>query len=245
ALPRSIDVELLPGIRAQLDTHDATQRGTYWQGSRFEHPTAGVLKDWSAQPGAVFFDMGSNYGWFSFFLASELPGLPIYPFEPNPPTFDRLRTIVERNALRNIHPCNFGLGDRAMTSRLRIGVEDSGHSTFGPHPGLSEQNSVEVAVRPFDEWRRESGMALPVSSAWVAKIDVEGFECRVIAGMREALEARAFRGLAIEVNPYTLEFCGDSQEKLSGLLKDLGYVEREPAFPGQHLQMNKFFVPCA
>jgi hypothetical protein len=122
---------------------------------------------------------------------------------------------------------------------LRIGISDSGHSTFGPHPEFSNQQTLEIPIKPFDLWRKDAGLELPATPSWVAKIDVEGFECRVISGMSEALAAHAFRGLAIEVNPYTLAFCGDNEEKLLSMLEGFGYVESSPQ-PGE---MNKFFVP--
>jgi FkbM family methyltransferase len=242
-LPAEIDVELLPGIRVRLDTMDGTQRATYWQGPRFEHPTGSILQKWANEPNSVFFDIGSNYGWFSFYLASELPHLPIHSFEPNPSTFNHLKETVDRNALRNIHPCNLGLGDRIMSSRLRIGTEDSGHSTFGAHPELAEKDSVEISIQPFDAWRQEAGLKLPTSPSWVAKIDVEGFECRVVDGMSEALQARAFRGLVIEALPSTLAFCGATVEGLVDRMTAFGYVEFKP--PLTEEQANKFFVPGA
>jgi FkbM family methyltransferase len=150
---------------------------------------------------------------------------------------------VDRNGLQNIHPNNCALGDEVMTSRLRIGIEDSGHSSLGPHPELSADDAIEIPVLPFDMWRRQAGLELPTSPSWVAKIDVEGYECHVIGGMREALAARAFRGLAVEVNSFALEFCGASAAKLISLLESMGYVERPVELPGERSTMNKFFVP--
>jgi len=242
-LPREIDIELLPSIRAHLNTDDGTQRATYWQGTRFEKPTPEVLKTWASRPEAIFFDIGSNYGWFSFYLASELPDLRVHAFEPNPATFNLLQEIASRNQLSRLRPWHLGLGDHETTSHLRIGIEDSGHSTFGPHPTLSEKDAVEISIKSFDAWRQEAGLELPSAPCWVAKIDVEGFEYRVINGMQEALTARAFYGLAVEVNRDTLEFCGSNSKELIALLERFGYVEYTPGFSGAHRQMNKFFVP--
>lgn len=77
----------------------------------------------------------------------------------------------------------------------------------------------------------------------MAKIDVEGFELRALRGMRGALEAGAFRGLAIELNEFTLRFCGASTEEVIGLLEATGY--REMTSPGRRANrsLNRFFVP--
>ena len=102
SLPSVIESRLFPGIKAALDLRDETQRTTYWFGTRFEEPTPQVLQEWSA--GATcFFDIGSNYGFYSFLLYSSAPHLRIYPFEPNPASFQRMTEIQSRNcaALRS------------------------------------------------------------------------------------------------------------------------------------------------
>src|SRR5438270_7417923 len=86
-MPAEIDTELVPRIHAHLDLRDATHRGTYWQGNRFEWPTAAVLEKWSGSGATHFFDIGSNYGFFSFLLISRYPRLCVHAFEPNRNTF--------------------------------------------------------------------------------------------------------------------------------------------------------------
>ena len=69
--PRQIQTELFPGIHVQLDLRDLTQRTTYWQGDRFEYPTPSILSGWAAQGAERFFDIGSNYGFFSYYMLSH------------------------------------------------------------------------------------------------------------------------------------------------------------------------------
>ncbi len=61
--------------------------------------------------------------------------------------------------------------------------------------------------------------------------------------MRAALEARAFRGLAIELNEFTLRFCGASKtEEVTALLEATGYRETMPGRRANR-SLNRFFVP--
>jgi FkbM family methyltransferase len=240
-LPRHIDVELLHGVRAKLDLKDGAHHATYWQGTRYEYPTPQILSEWAATPGAVFFDIGSNYGWFSFFLASEFPHLTIHSFEPNPPTFAMLKGIAERNNLRKIHAWNLGLGDENTSAQLNFDGVDSGHSSFGADPTLGQKTTIEIPIETFDGWRKRAGLELPASPSWLAKIDVEGFEPRVVRGMQEALSARAFRGLAVEFLADTLEHCNSSAGELLELITRHGYVEKKVA---RSRGANRFFVPA-
>ena len=238
-LPVRANVELFPGIRADLDFSDATMRATYWQGERFERPTPQVLTDWATHA-THFFDIGSNYGFFSCWLLSRTPRLEVHAFEPNPVSFGRLDATRVANDLRGLHVWNTGLSDVTDRIALHPGVGDSGHSTFGPHPELGDRNVVQADVIPFDTWREVNGLMLPDRPSWIAKIDVEGFETRAIRGMAASLRARAFAGLAVEINEFTLGFCGSSVSELRGELTACGY--REVTF--RPASGNAFFVPA-
>jgi FkbM family methyltransferase len=222
--PQAVNATLFPGIRVALDLKDETQRSTWWKGRRFEYPTGQVLSAWAADTGSVFFDIGANYGFFSWWLASCYPSLQIYPFEPNPKTFAKVVSVVQENQLANVHPQNFGLSDQNVELDLHEGIVDSGHSTFGAHPGLKGSPTAKVRVICFDQWCMDHGLQYPTSPSWVAKIDVEGFELKVLKGMQMALAAKAFRGIAIEINPYTLKLTNTSPCEISSLLSSFGYA---------------------
>jgi FkbM family methyltransferase len=246
-MPPRIDTELLPGIHAELNLADATQRSTYWQGSRFEFPTAQILRNWGQQAD-LFFDIGANYGFFSYWMVSQCPQMHAHCFEPNPATYALIRRIRERNKLDRLQAWNIGLSDEPGRLALHPGISDSGHSTFGDHPELRERILAEVSVLRFDSWRETSGIGLPQSPKWVAKIDVEGFEMKVLRGMRISLQARCFAGVAVEMNEFTLKFCNATPTQIVELMGECGYKqlsnvagvgERALAASG-----NAFFVPA-
>jgi FkbM family methyltransferase len=237
-LPARANVELFPGIRIDLDFNDATMRSTYWQGERFEQPTIQVLDSWAG--GAThFFDIGSNYGFYSYWMLSRRSEMQVHAFEPSVISFTRIEATRLANDLRRLHAWNIGLGDAVGRIELHPGVDDSGHSTFGRHPELAGRSLGEVDVLPFDDWRESHGFQLPDQPAWIAKIDVEGFETRVIRGMAKSLKARAFAGLVVEVNEFTLGFCGTSAAELRAEMRAYGYRE-ETVSPDSG---NAFFVP--
>jgi hypothetical protein len=209
--PRFIETKLFPGISMRLDMHDLTQRSTYWQGSRFEHPTAHILAAWGRQGGSAFFDIGSNYGFFSYWMLWNFPAMAVYSFEPNPATFELLATAKSRNNLAN------------------------------DHPELRGKELANIPLAPFDRWREAQGIALPDGPRWVAKIDVEGFELRALKGMAESLRARAFIGLAVEINPFTLNFTGATPDAVLAFMEAHGYRLLHPFDPSGNA--NAFFIP--
>jgi FkbM family methyltransferase len=244
-LPASGEVELAPGLRTVLDFSDETQRVTYWQGWRYEAPTPQILTAWTAASGSVFFDIGANYGFYSYLVAAHSPSAHIHAFEPNEKMASVISQTRGRNGLDRLEIHTVGLSDEASELELHLGDADSGHATFGDHPMLAA-GRAKAAVVPFDDWRRQNGLALPDGPRWVAKLDVEGFELKVLRGMHEALGAQAFRGLAVEMNEYTLEFCQTTAAEIDAFLVERGYRKLVTGTPPEQLAgvHNDFYVPA-
>lgn len=248
-LPSSIDTRLFSGIRATLDLRDETQRTTYWFGTRFEQPTPQVLLEWAADA-THFFDIGSNYGFYSFFLYSVLSHLQIYAFEPNPKIFSRLSEICAANRATRIHPLPYGLSDERSRLRFLQLSDNTGHSSFATTGGQIENDAsirgasfTECEVVRFDDAIRESGLAHPTRPSWVAKIDVEGYEMKVLRGMTDALRTHAFKGICIELIAENLCLCGTSVEEVDTHLRSFGYRPMTLSDAQIDRNPNSFYVP--
>ncbi|MDP1821509.1 MAG: FkbM family methyltransferase [Acidimicrobiales bacterium] len=245
SLPERADVELLPGVRTELDLRQPVELQSWWQGGRYEHPTTQRLDDWSATASA-FFDIGANYGFFT--LRAHHAGCPeVHAFEPNPVLHERLSATVARNGLGGVRCHNLGLGDSPSRLALQVREADLGHSSFGPRT-WDDGHTVTVDVVTFDGWRASAGLDLPQEPRWVAKIDVEGYERRVLEGMVEALGAAAFQAVVVELNELTLQSCGTSAADVVSLLAASGYVNVDggavPRSGADQRVRNGFFVPA-
>lgn len=244
-LPRYVRTELFPNITVSLDLNDLTMLGTFWQGKRFEFPTGQILIEW-CKNATKFFDIGSNYGFYSWWMRSQFPNLDIYLFEPNTNVFNSIEEIIKTNNLRNIYTNNIGLGDKNELLPLFLGISDTGHSTFGPHPNLVSKTKDSIPIYSFDEWLKIQQISFPNKPSWVAKIDVEGFELKVLYGMEKALKSNYFIGLVIEFNEFTLNFCKSSSHDIENYLYNYGYVYYVPKLDKFKKYLvkhhNKFFV---
>jgi len=245
--PERLETELFPGVHVSLNLQDETHLATYWHGRRFEQPTGQILEHWCRMGGGPFFDMGANYGFYSAWMLSACPQIEAYAFEPNPATFAVLDGIRTRNQLTRLHPIPLGLGDAEAVLDLHPGGADLGQSTFAAHAGITQPPVARVRVLTFDQFCVEAGLAFPKKPAWVGKIDVEGFDLKLVRGMRRALEARAFIGLTLEIHAENLSRCGDKPEDLRKQLLDSGYEAWSPeGFPEPVPSSpcgNEFFVP--
>ncbi len=238
-LPRTIDTRLFNDVAVRVDLRQEVARSTWWAGQGYESPTPKVIRLWLARGASQFFDVGANCGYFSY-LAHHFSTAHVHLFEPREDLYRQLLAAKSANHLQRFHPYLLGLGDEENLLRLHMADVDTGYSSFGPHPDLLRETEP-VRVLPFDQWRREEALGLPGRPQWVAKIDVEGFEAKVLGGMRESLRSTAFIGLVVELNPFTLQFCGSSVEEVVSLLQDSGYTMARER--GDEAGLNRFFVP--
>jgi FkbM family methyltransferase len=128
-----------------------------------------------------FYDVGANVGHHTLFMSNCSEK--VFAFEP----YDLVRRELTRKlacaGVANVQVYPIALGDAKSTGRLHIPEGSNlGTSTLTGHlPGNASGLSVEVPVVKGDDYLS----AFPPIS--ILKIDVEGFEPKVLAGLRERL----------------------------------------------------------
>lgn len=196
---RSVTVQ---GFRLTANVTDFVFSGIYFGGVAYESRLTRYFVE-HLRPGGVFVDVGANCGYFSM-LAAGLTGASgrIFSFEPNPPVFRELADHVERNGLHGrVRAFELALSDRADSRTLFVTPRHSGLSTLvtdsivaAGHFGVA--STVVVNTITFDEWREQQS----IDHVDLMKIDVEGFEAEVLAGMVDSLRARRIARLVCETN---------------------------------------------
>ncbi|MDX6373874.1 MAG: hypothetical protein QOD98_2862 [Nocardioidaceae bacterium] len=140
------------------------ERGT-WE------PEEGELLRQFFKPGLRFLDVGANVGYFSLLVAQECPGAVIHAFEPHPLTSEVLAlNSWSAHADITTHALALSSGDRILalsTAESNLGDTRSRAATSG---------TMLSPAAPLDEVLRRAVFDL-------VKIDVQGFETEVIAGM--------------------------------------------------------------
>jgi FkbM family methyltransferase len=135
--------------------------------------------------GGVFYDIGANLGFFSL-LAAHLAGLSegrVYAFDAAPDNAEAIRVNAALNRIPNVEVLAVAVSDRSGWGRLQV-VDDQSWSKlveYGEHPFT--ERIVDVTTVAIDDL--VSAGSLPPPS--VVKIDVEGAELAVLAGMRNTI----------------------------------------------------------
>jgi FkbM family methyltransferase len=232
------------GLRWRLNPSDFVHADVFWLGRKDYYDVYHLQK--LLQPGYVFFDVGANFGYYSLVLASRLnKQCVIHAFEPNPPTLARLRHHVAINGLQDaVHVHDLALSDQVGTAALATKEGNSG----GTHVVAADATSTLVQLTTLDAFCDEQRL----TRLDAVKIDVEGFEERVLLGGRRTL-SRWRPVLLLELEPARLHDKETSVERVVRLLQELGYSlfasRRQTLEPLRHLpegddtQMNVFCLP--
>jgi len=117
--------------------------------------------------GGVVFDIGAQYGDYSI-ICSVVYGAEVYSFEPLPENVEILRKNIMRNRARNIHYFQLAVSDTSGTLHGNIRGRMLRNETGN--------NCVELNSISLDDF------CSCLNRMDILKIDVEGFEGRVITG---------------------------------------------------------------
>jgi FkbM family methyltransferase len=127
--------------------------------------------------GRVFIDVGANIGNHALFLADNFER--VICFEPSQPVALRLRRNIALSGKTQVEVNEIGLGD--VNQEILFYPNNSGNMGRGSFVAATGSTPCTLPVRIGDEVLRDvAGVAL-------LKIDVEGFERAVFAGLRQLI----------------------------------------------------------
>lgn len=190
--------------------------------ARAAEKSQAVVDRWSLirryKPGAVF-DIGANEGQFAVLVRTILPDVPIYSFEPLEDCF----RVVEKFLLNNGpgQAFQFALGETSesiLFHRNRFTPSSSLlpmkqlHKDEFPQSDKTVQEQIQI--RRLDEIVSEIEFVGPL----VVKVDVQGYEDRVIRGGQDTF--RQAHAVILELTSYPL-------------------YEDQATFPAVHQQMTE------
>jgi FkbM family methyltransferase len=169
-----------------------------------------------AHTAPVFFDVGSNIGYYALRLAALARR--VYAFEPVSDTFALLEENVRRNALENVETLQLGVADAAGTAQINIWSSSGASSLYAQDLGLASRGSEEIRLVALDELVT-SGAALAPA---VMKLDIEGAELPALRGARAILE-RSRPDLVLECQDASCAAAGYRPADLVAELEAFGY----------------------
>ena len=139
-------------------------------------------------------DVGANQGQFAFMANTVWPTVPIYSFEPDPDSFEKLSANFKKfNILGK--PYLSALSDKKEVKKLmRYGANVNNSFLVRNEETVS---SVDVACTTLDLM----GDSMPSMRTAYLKLDVQGFELAVLAGAKEFLKKCKYVQVEVSFSP--------------------------------------------
>ncbi|MGW8767442.1 FkbM family methyltransferase [Streptomyces sp. NPDC055815] len=200
----------------------------YLYGEIFDDESYIPPQGWDMPTEPLILDIGANIGLFTLFALQRWPGAKVLSFEPAPDVFDTLRRNVEHLHGAHPHNLALGdtdqtreltyypnytmmsgfdadlETDKVLASAFITSVADSLDGELREEfileaeglvdDCLDERQLVRCDVRRLETFARGDG----IDRVDLLKVDVEGFELRVLQGIGDALWP-GIRNAAVEV----------------------------------------------
>jgi FkbM family methyltransferase len=192
----------------------------------------------------IFFDIGANIGLYSIF-AAVCQGADVYGFEPESQNYSIfLKNIVLNNLSSRVTAFGLAISNNIMIDRLFLSefLWDGGQSchSFGERVGPNLEERHSKVVQGCVSWTLDDLIEkkyVPIPR--FIKIDVDGFEHRVIDGAKKTLENKKVESICIEINPKIKEHA-----EIVPLMRDLGFeYDRQQVSKSERITGP--FVGCA
>lgn len=165
-------------------------------------------------PGMVFLDIGAHVGLYALPAARIVgPSGRVIAFEPHPGNRDLLEENVTHNGLDNVTVVAAAVSDAPGEMTLQISSFNTGdHRLY--RGTRTRGRRVPTRVVSIDDWCVSAG----IDRVDMVKIDVQGAEGKVIAGMQATMATNPGMRIILEYTPWMLREAGEDPV---GLLADL------------------------
>ncbi|MDG2422507.1 MAG: FkbM family methyltransferase [Phycisphaerales bacterium] len=170
-------------------------------------------------PGMTFLDIGSHVGLYALPAARILKdGGRVIAFEPHPGNRALLEENVSRNQVDNVTVVDAAVSDAPGELELQVSPFNTGdHRLYRGNPGRG--TGVRTRVVSIDEWCEQH----EIDRVDMVKIDVQGAEARVIAGMQKVIDRSDAMNIILEYTPWMLREAGDEPRALLDSLAERGF----------------------
>jgi FkbM family methyltransferase len=202
------------GYEIELSLTDHIQRNIYL--GTYEPYDSALVRS-HLKPGMTVIDVGANIGYYSLMAAAEVGSNGrVISFEPNPELGQQLQQTIRKNRIANLTLEPAGVSDVAGWANLFVPKETGNNTaTMIANEG---GRPVPVPIVTLDEYLEQH----QIYQVDFLKIDVEGFEPKVIQGGCSAIRAKRIKAIFCEFNGVWLRQARTTPKAYYDQLRSLG-----------------------
>ncbi len=186
---RGRDIEI-NGYKMILDPQDSLGLSIFGAYEPYETEVCSKF----VKKGSSVLDIGAHIGYYTLLLAKATgTNGKVYAFEPEPMNYKLLEKNILYNEYHNVVLENLAVSDFSGNAKLQLSNSSGGHSLLD----IEETNkTVDVRVIKLDDYFEAIDETISV-----IKIDVQGCEPQVLAGMQNLLAKNRSITIFTEFNP--------------------------------------------
>lgn len=162
----------------------------FWHGWTGYEPELSPLFWRAAVEAGVTVDIGAHVGFYALLAARANPAARVFAFEPLDATFERLRRNLGLNDARNVEAVHAAAGSRdgrfplfRTSAKIPCSASLSREFMEAEHGDTHTIEQIEVSVLALDPFLEQRA----VERLDLVKIDVDGYEAEVLAGLRDVV----------------------------------------------------------
>ena len=177
-----------------------------------------AIKKISGQRKIFLVDCGSNYGFYSLYVASISQENQVLAFEASPKTFNSFRTNLELNNFKNIDCRNLAISE---VSQKFISFYESYNDweSSATHNKFKNTKIVKIQTTTIDQELSKKDLS---NFAVIIKLDVEGNEFNAIQGGKDTI-LKYEPLITIELSRYNFNNQNYNFDYFSKFLNDFKY----------------------
>lgn len=167
--------------------------------------------------GMTFLDVGANIGYYTALAARAVgPNGKVVALEPDPESYSYLEKTIDANSAGNVKSFRVAASDAPANLPLFISKDNRGDNRL--YASADKRSQVEVEARPIDELLTENN----ISTVDLIKIDVQGYEPKVIAGLSKTIARSPNLTILTEFWPKGITEAGGEAKMFLDDLRKLG-----------------------
>lgn len=142
-----------------------------------------VIKKISDQKKVFLLDCGSNYGFYSFYVASLSLGNQVLAFEASPNTFNSFKVNLELNNFRNIDYRNLAISE-VPGKFISFYESHNDWESSATHNKFKNNKTVNIETTTIDQELSKKDLS---NFVVIIKLDIEGNEFNAIQGGKDTI----------------------------------------------------------
>jgi len=162
----------------------------------------------------IIIDIGANIGYYALLEARLAKKGKIYAIEPIPKNNKLLNENVKLNKYKNISIFQYAIGDKNEIGIMNIS-DKCNWSSFTKNPNTKVLEEIKVPLITLDKFIEKNVKKNPS----LIRMDVEGYECQILKGMKKMLKEGKPLKIFMELHPYWLGLM--SREDMKELINTL------------------------